>query len=99
VATMGDFEAAYEPELPRSVTNKRTAHIALWILGYFIAIWLLGFSYAVPLMIFAHIKFGGSEKWPISVFLTAAGWAFFYLLFEHALHIPFPEGLIVGWLA
>ncbi|MGH7825686.1 MAG: tripartite tricarboxylate transporter permease, partial [Candidatus Binatia bacterium] len=37
VPSMGDFEAAHEPELPRSVTNKRTAHIALWILGYFIA--------------------------------------------------------------
>jgi hypothetical protein len=99
VVSLGDFEAAHEPEVPRSVTNKRTLQISLWIVGYFLAIWLLGFAYAIPLMILAHVKFGASEKWPISLVLTALGWGFFYLLFERALHIPFPPGQLFEWLA
>jgi TctA family transporter len=98
VATMGDFEAAAEPELPPTLMNQRTALISFWIILYFIAIWLLGFPYAVPTMIFAYLKFGASEKWPISLILTAAGWAFFYLLFDWSLNIPFPPGQIFEWL-
>ncbi|MEX0802149.1 MAG: tripartite tricarboxylate transporter permease [Candidatus Binatia bacterium] len=99
VATMGDFEAAAEPELPQSVVTRRTVQISFWIIGYLVAIWLLGFSYAVPLMLFAYLKFGASEKWPISLTLTAVGWVCFYLLFEYSLHIPFPPGQLFEWLA
>jgi hypothetical protein len=98
LAAMGEFEIPAEPEVPPSVANKRTTQISLWIVAYFLAIWFLGFSYAVPLMIFAHVKFGAAEKWPLSLALTAGGWAFFYLLFERSLHVPFPPGLIFSWL-
>jgi len=99
VASMGDFEIGGEPELTREVTNKRTGAICAWIIAYYIAIWLLGFSYAVPLMIFTYLKFGASEKWPITLILTAVGWTFFYLLFGYSLNIPFPPGLIFEGLA
>ncbi len=98
VATMGDFEAASEPELPRKVANLRTAKILAWIIGYFFVIWLLGFVYAVPVAMLSYLKFGADEKWPISLILTAAGWTFFYLLFQHALSIPFPPGLFFEWM-
>jgi hypothetical protein len=99
VVSMGEFEIPAEPEVPRDIANKRTMQISFWIFAYFLAIWLLGFSYAVPLMVFAHVKFGAAEKWPLSLALTAGGWAFFYLLFERSLHVPFPPGLIFDWLA
>jgi TctA family transporter len=98
VATMGDFESDASAELPRDVVNRRTRAISSWIIGYFLAIWFLGFTYAVPLMIFTYLKFGAREKWPIALVLTLAGWAAFYLLFEYALAIPFPPGLIFDWL-
>ncbi len=98
VASMADYEIGAEPEVPQNIVVDRTMRIALWIIAYFLAIWVFGFSYAVPLMIFAHLKFGAAEKWPISVTLTLGGWAFFYLLFERSLHIPFPPGLIFDWL-
>ncbi|MDZ4341366.1 MAG: tripartite tricarboxylate transporter permease [Candidatus Binatia bacterium] len=99
VATMGDFEAALEPELPPALVIQRTARISFWIVAYFLAIWFLGFSYAVPLMMLVYLKLGASEKWPITLILTAVGWVFFYLLFERSLHIPFPPGLLFEWLA
>jgi hypothetical protein len=97
VATLGDFETAAEPELPREIVTKRTKTISFWIITYYLAIWLLGFSYAFPLMIFGYLKFGAGEKWPISLILTAAGWGFFYLLFDYSLQIPFPLGLVFEW--
>jgi TctA family transporter len=99
VATMGDFGAAAEPHLPPNVVNLRTMRILAWIIGYFLAIWFLGFQYAVPLLILAYLKIGAREKWPISLIFTAAGWAFFYFLFDYALNIPFPPGLILEWLS
>jgi putative tricarboxylic transport membrane protein len=99
VATLGDFEAAGEQPLPRDIASKRTATIASWIIGYYLAILFLGFAYAVPLMIFAYLKIGAAEKWPITLILTAAGWGFFYLLFGYSLNIPFPPGLFFEWLA
>ncbi len=98
VATIGGFQAEAEPELPSAAVNQRTAQISFWIIAYFIAIWLLGFPYAVPLMIFAYLKFGAAEKWGLSFILTAGGWGFFYLLFDRALHVPFPPGQIFEWL-
>lgn len=98
VATMGDFETAGEPELPPQVVRQRTWTISSWIIAYYLAIWLLGFAYAVPLMIFTYLKFGGSEKWFLTVVLTVAGSAFFYVLFEYSLKIPFPPGLLFEWL-
>ena len=98
VASMGEFEIPAEPEVPPKIANKRTLQISFWIFAYFLAIWFLGFSYAVPLMILTHLKFGAGEKWPISLSLGVGGWVFFYLLFEHSLHIPFPPGLIFEWL-
>jgi putative tricarboxylic transport membrane protein len=97
VATLSDFETAAEPELPRGIVTQRTKTISFWIIAYYLAIWLLGFSYAFPLMIFGYLKFGAGEKWPISLILTAAGWGFFYLLFDYSLQIPFPLGLVFEW--
>jgi TctA family transporter len=94
VATLGDFEAGGEQALPRHVANQRTRTVACWIAGYYMAILLLGFSFAVPLMIFTYLKFGAREKWLLTLVLTGAGWAVFYLLFGYALAIPFPPGLI-----
>jgi TctA family transporter len=98
VATMADFETDAAGELPRAVVNRRTGAISSWIIAYFLAVWFLGFTYAVPLMIFTYLKFGAREKWLLTLALTGAGWAVFYLLFGYALAIPFPPGLIFDWL-
>lgn len=98
VATMADYEKAGEAEAPQD-EGKKTAQTLVWILAYYFAIWLLGFSYAVPLMIFTFLKWGAGEKWPITIILTIVGWAFFYLLFDYSLQIPFPDGLLFTWFA
>jgi TctA family transporter len=84
--------------LPISVARGRAMAIIAWIVGFFLAIWLLGFLVAVPVASLLYFKLAGSEKWPISIFLSAVAWACFYGLFDYLLHLPFPEGVLFTWL-
>jgi hypothetical protein len=81
-------------EVPPAVARQRTINILLWTLFFFIAIWFLGFSYAVPIVILLYLKFAGKEKWPMTLAVTFFTWLFFYALFERALSVPFPDGLL-----
>ncbi len=76
----------------------RTLEICSWIIGFFLAIWFFGFAIAVPLMTFLYLKVGGKEPWPISIILTVLAWVSFYGVFDYALHVPFPKGLLFEWL-
>jgi putative tricarboxylic transport membrane protein len=79
-------------------TRRRTLEIAGWIAGFFVAIWLLGFMPAVPVATLLYLRLSARERWPLAATLTALGWASFYLLFDRALHLPFPEGWLLGRL-
>lgn len=83
-------------EISRQLVVRRTISILLWIFGCFVVIWLLGFSYAVPLVILAYLKFTGGENWKITALVTFCAWLFFWALFEKALNVPFPEGLLIN---
>jgi len=90
-----------EPEVPRDVANRRTAGMFGWILAYFLAIWILGFPIGGALCSFIQLKFASREKWLITILLTVGLWAFIYLLFQQALHVPFPDGYLfelLGWV-
>jgi TctA family transporter len=80
-----------------AVVRQRTLSMTAWILGFFAAIWLLGFPLAVPLTIFLYLK-NARERWPISIILAFFGWVSFYGLFDHVLHVPFPEGQLFLWI-
>jgi TctA family transporter len=90
--------AAAEWEMPPDVepelAKQRTIGILLWTVGFFLAIWILGFSYSVPVSMILYLKLAGKEKWPMTIAVSFFTWLFIYGLFERALSIPFPEGLI-----
>ncbi|MGH7830667.1 MAG: tripartite tricarboxylate transporter TctB family protein, partial [Candidatus Binatia bacterium] len=86
------------PGVDLRLARRRTFSIMCWITGFFLAIWLLGYNAAVPIATFLFLKFGAGERWLISLLLTALAWVFFYGLFDYALHLPFPSGLLFGWL-
>jgi putative tricarboxylic transport membrane protein len=87
-----------EPGITPDVANRRTRDIFGWILGYFLAIWLLGFATGNTLCCFLQLRFGSREKWLISLILSAALWAFVYLVFDLILHVPFPTGFLLELL-
>ena len=61
-----------------------------WILGFYFAIRLIGFPTAVPLFVFGYAKTYGAG-WFLSCLLATVAWAFIYGVFEHILHVPWPE--------
>ena len=81
-----------------ALARQRTLGITAWILGFFTVIWLLGFAVAVPLTILLYLKAGARERWPISIALAFLGWLSFYGVFDHLLHVPFPEGQFFVWM-
>jgi len=78
-------------------TPRRTSAICGWILGMYAAIWLLGFSLATLLTTVLYLR-AARERWPITICLSLAGFAFVYGLFEKGLGVPFPTGQLYGWL-
>ena len=88
------WEAALH--IPPEVATRRTLTIIGWTVGFFVMIWLLGFTYAVPVVMILYLKFAGREKWPMTLIVTFFTWLFFHGLFERALNVPFPEGLLIG---
>ena len=83
--------------LPKEVVNRRTAGVFGWIFGWLAAIWLFGFTIGAPLCTFLQLKVGERERWPLSLALTAAAWAFIYVVFDRLLHVPFPKAQVLLW--
>lgn len=87
-----------EPEVDPIVARQRALSMGSWIVGFFLAIWILGFVPASAIATFLYLKFGASEKWPISLALTAACWLFFFGVFGYGLQLPFPQGVVFDWV-
>jgi hypothetical protein len=83
-----------ESGAPIPAAARRTVGIVGWIIGMFVAIWLLGFSLATLVVTFLYLKVGAGERWLISIALSLGGLALVYGLFERALGVPFPLGLL-----
>jgi hypothetical protein len=91
-----DFQLSADQ--PPEVARRRTLVAAAWTVGFFVLIVLLGFQIAVPVLVFAYLKLQGKEGWIFTIVFTAAVWGFFYGLFDLLLHLPFPPGVLLGWL-
>jgi hypothetical protein len=84
--------------VPPATAARRAALAAAWMLGFFAAIALIGFPVAVPLFVLLYLKLQGRESWVLSIVFSASVWAFFHLVFERLLNLPFPSGWIQGWI-
>jgi hypothetical protein len=84
-------------EIAPDEARNRTMIIAGWIVGFFLAIWFLGFPIASAIATFLYLKFSGGERWATSVALAVIAWVFFYGVFDYALKLPFPEGVLMDW--
>jgi hypothetical protein len=95
-ATPMDFQ--FTQDVDPAVAKKRTITMFAWLLGFFFGIVLLGFPIAIALMMFTYLKFQGREPWVLSIVLTIVASVIFWGLFVKLLTLPFPDGLLQGWL-
>lgn len=84
-----------DPTLTPEERTRRTAAIALWILGIFAAVYLLGFLVAIPISAAAYLRFAARESWATSVGIAAVCWALVFGVFDRLLHLPLPAGVLL----
>ena len=84
-------------DAPSLESGSRWGNVEVWgwIVGFYVAIRLIGFPTAVPLFVLAYTKtYGGG--WLLAGLLAAVAWGFVYGVFEHILHVPWPEPWLRG---
>ena len=84
-----------DPTLTPEERTRRTAAIALWILGIFAAVYLLGFLVAIPISAAAYLRFAARESWAMSAGIAAVCWALVFGVFDRLLHLPLPAGVLL----
>lgn len=84
-------------DLPERERGRRALEAVGWILGFVAAALALGFFAAVPLASFLYLRRAG-EGWAASVLIPAGLWAFLYVVFDRALHVPLPPGPLLALL-
>lgn len=92
------FSFEKDPKIDPLIERNRTISITAWIVGFFLAIWFLGFVPASAIATFLYLKFGARENWGMTLAITAGCWLFFFGVFDYALQMPFPTGLIFEWV-
>jgi putative tricarboxylic transport membrane protein len=91
--------SASTPDIADSGERKRFFTISIWIIAFAIAIWLLGFKIGAPLAAFAFLYFGAHEQKLTSSVYALSTYLAFLIVFDLALAIPFPPGLIAESLS
>jgi hypothetical protein len=84
-----------DPTLTPEERTRRTAAIALWILGIFAAVYLLGFLVAIPISALAYLRFAARESWATSAGVAVVCWAMVFGVFDRLLHLPLPAGALL----
>ncbi|WP_329137490.1 tripartite tricarboxylate transporter TctB family protein [Streptomyces sp. NBC_01476] len=63
-----------------------------WVVGLLLVVYVFGFEVAIPA--FFLVYFGVMRAWRTALISAVAMWAVTYGLFEMALGVPLPHGLL-----
>jgi hypothetical protein len=79
------------------ILSSREWSIMLWIAGFTLGVIAFGFVLGAPLLLAAYLYFVAGERLPITI---AGGTLCLAVMngFEHLLHIPLFEGLVIHYL-
>lgn len=84
--------------LAEDVIRRRTISITCWIIVFFVTILLFGLKIGSLLMSFVFLKFAAGEGWKLSVVFSVSTYLFFLIVFDLALAVALPEGLIATFI-
>jgi tripartite tricarboxylate transporter TctB family protein len=85
------------PIVPDATAGARTRQMVAWILGITAAIVLFGFEVGSALITFAFLRYAARERIVLSLIISVITYASFLVVFDRALNIPMPPGLLTGW--
>jgi hypothetical protein len=83
-----------EDDIPPSVVRRRTLEMVSWILAIAAGIVLLGFELGSATLSLVFLRVRAHESWRTSVIIAVTTYLFFYVIFDRAVGIPFPNGAI-----
>ena len=78
--------------------RRETLRLVAWIAAFLLCIALFSFPIGLPLAMLLYLKVESKESWRLSLVLAGATFAYMYLLFDLALHLAWPEGIVTGLL-
>lgn len=84
--------------LAEDVIRRRTISITCWIIVFFGTILLFGLKIGSLLMTFVFLRFATGEGWKLSIVLSVSTYLFFLIVFDLALAVALPEGLIATFI-
>lgn len=96
-SAVGPAKIDLDPDLPDVFTTASRAdwHSAIaWMAGFFLLLWLVGALIAVPLFAVAYLLRVARQSVPMAGAYAVVSWLFIYGLFDRALRIPLPAGVL-----
>lgn len=79
--------------------RRETLRLVAWIGVFLVCITLFSMILGISLGLLLYLKLESKERWPLSVGLAATSFAYMYLLFDVAMHVAWPEGVVSSLLS
>jgi hypothetical protein len=89
--------AGLDPDLPdvfATASHAEWRSAITWMGGFFLLLWLVGALIAVPLFAVAYLLAVARQSIRMAGTYAAVSWLFIYGLFDRALRIPLPAGVL-----
>jgi TctA family transporter len=87
-------ESADPPDVFATASKREWLTAIAWMATFFVLLWLVGALIAVPLFAVAYLITAARSKVVLAGVYALASWLFIYGLFDRALRIPLPTGVL-----
>ena len=82
------------PDVFATASGAEWRSAIAWMAAFFLLLWLVGALIAVPLFAVAYLLRVARQSVPMAGTYAAVSWLFIYGLFDRALRIPLPAGVL-----
>jgi beta-lactamase regulating signal transducer with metallopeptidase domain len=89
-----ESENADPPDVFATASRREWLTAIAWMAAFFLLLWLVGALIAVPLFAVAYLITAARSKFVLAGVYAFASWLFIYGLFDRALRIPLPAGVL-----
>ena len=89
-----DSESADPPDVFATASGREWLTAIAWMAAFFLLLWLVGALVAVPLFAVAYLIAAARSTYVLAGVYAFASWLFIYALFDRALRIPLPAGVL-----
>jgi TctA family transporter len=89
-----ESENADPPDVFATASRKEWLTAIAWMAAFFLLLWLVGALIAVPLFAVAYLITVARSRVVLAGAYALASWLFIYGLFDRALRIPLPAGVL-----